>query len=154
MQPHIHVPEHLLLWLGLGAVGIVVAVIAVLFFRTPPATPPVPISPPAALPLSLEYGPTFNPGTGTVYDGKGYGTPIRLAPPLSLEYGPTFNPGTGTVYDGKGYGGVIAPEVNPNVPISGTGSAYDGQHYGSPAPAPAKNPNVPISGTGSAYDGQ
>jgi hypothetical protein len=74
----------------------------------------------------LIYGPGFNPGTGTVYDGKGYGTPALSAPPLSLIYGPGFNPGTGTVYDGKGYG-TLAPPFNPNVPNIGTGSAYDGQ---------------------------
>ncbi|HET9223052.1 MAG TPA: hypothetical protein VFO07_11135, partial [Roseiflexaceae bacterium] len=102
-----------------------------------------------ALAWSLEYGPRFNPGTGTVYDGKSYeqralavnpnvpniGTGSAYdgndysgvtALPWSLEYGPRFNPGTGTVYDGKPYAQPV-PAVKPNVPIDGTGSAYDGQ---------------------------
>jgi hypothetical protein len=77
---------------------------------------------PAPLPWSLKYGPGFNPGTGTVYDGKGYGTLVQPSNPnVPIN-------GTGSAYDGKHYGGPApAPARNPNVPISGTGSAYDGQ---------------------------
>lgn len=49
--------------------------------------------------VSLVYGPSFNPGTGTVYDGGAYGT--LASRPVNLTYGPDFNPGTGTVYNGR-----------------------------------------------------
>jgi hypothetical protein len=74
-------------------------------------------------PRSLGYGPGFNPGTGTVYDGKGYGS--VTAPAMALD------PAQQGVMDYVRAHDIIkgqrAPAVNPNVPDIGTGSAYDGK---------------------------
>jgi hypothetical protein len=115
MHPHIHMPERLLLWLGLGALGIVVAVIAVQYIRVQPVTAPEPTLPRPAVSNPYDgsaYVPylTKRPAVNGPYDGSAYVPYLtERAASLSLEYGPRFNPGTGTVYNGKSYGGVTAP---------------------------------------------
>jgi hypothetical protein len=104
----------------------------------------------AAPSLSPEYGPRFNPGTGTVYNGKGYGSvtaPATVNPNMP-------NIGTGTVYDGKGYGSVTAPTtLDPaQQGVMRYVRAHDSMES-QRAPATV-NPNVPNIGTGSVYDGQ
>src|SRR5262245_48329834 len=78
MHPHIHMPKHLLRWLGLGALAIVVAVSAMLFVRTPPAIAPEPSAP--------------QPVVNHPYDSSAYVRYLTERPALawSLEYGPRF----------------------------------------------------------------
>jgi hypothetical protein len=79
---------------------------------------------PAPLPWSLKYGPGFNPGTGTVYDGKSYGSVTALVvAPDPAQQGVMDYLRAHSVLEGQR----VPAVVNPNVPISGTGSAYDGQ---------------------------
>jgi hypothetical protein len=138
MQPHIHLPERLLFWLGVGALVIVVALIAVQYARTPPVAAPEP----AAAPRLAVSNP---------YDGSAY-VPYLLRPaplPWSLKYGSRFNPGTGTVYDGKSYGRVTMPAA-----LDAAQQGVMGYVRAHQQRAPVIHPNVPIRGTGSAYDGQ
>ena len=113
--------------LAVGLLAILLMTTNLLTQRTQTIPPSVAPATVVRQPISLEYGPSFNPGTGTVYDGKAYKTSA-----ISLAYGPHFNPGTGTVYDGKAYGTLpvmyrpFSLEYGSNF-NPGTGTVYDGR---------------------------